>query len=282
MKRLLILILLCISCRVLAEENQFTRISTYAINSVNPTPITNPNGAQFPGYRSENQLIIYTPDYGMYTGTNEFGREATVTSGVVFGFNGANSYIPINGYVISGHGEAKKWINQNLIEGAKVNINLVTNTVESIITPESYLYKAEHKLNEVKKTILFYKRTLPNYQYNSSLKYYTASVNKYQAARYLIEQGMFEKAMNELNASLSLSEKAFYYAIPAMAGELHGVWIRPIEKNASEIKDTIEKLKNTGIDNIFLETYYHGYTIFPSSTMANYGITAQQIGRAHV
>lgn len=273
---LTLFLLLLISSGVLAEDNKFTRISTIKISAVNPTPQTNPAGESFPGYRGGNQLIIYTPEYGTYTGTNEFGREATVIDNKVFSFNGANSYIPPGGFVISGHGEAKKWINRNLIEGATVRINPESNTIDSIIMPESYLYKAERKLNEVQKTILQYKRSIPCYEYSSAQKHYTAALEQFQSAKYYLSQNDYKNAMLNLNSSLLFSQKAFYSAIPAMSSELHGIWIRPVEKSPAQIAATLDTLKKTGIDNVFLETYYQGYTIYPSSIMTNYGLTPQR------
>ncbi len=64
------------------------------ISSINPTPDNNPSGAYYPGIRGNNQLVIYTPAYGEYTGTNEFGKEAIVIDDKVFGFCGSNCYIP--------------------------------------------------------------------------------------------------------------------------------------------------------------------------------------------
>ena len=63
--------------------------------------------------------------------------------------------------------------------------------------------------------------------------------------------------------------------IPYDSGELKGVWIRPTYFSEDEIIKTIDKIYNAGIDNIFLETYYHGKTIFPSQTMTKYGFIRQ-------
>ncbi len=276
MKNFLIVFLLIINCGVLAETEKFTRISNYNIDAVNPTAQTNSEGKIFPGFRGANQLIIYTPEFGTYTGTNEYGREATVIDGRVFSFNGANSFIPAGGYVISGHGKAKKWMNQNLIEGAFVDFNSSTKLLESLINPESYLYKAEHKLGEVQKVIVHYKKTLPGYRYTYAQKYYTASLDKLQEAKFHLSQKQYKKTVKDLNSSLLLSQKAFYFAIPSARGEFHGIWLRPTEKSRSEIARTLKKLKSTGIDNVFLETYYQGYTIFPSSIMEKYGLTCQR------
>ena len=69
--------------------------------------------SNYPGLRGPNQLVVYTPSFGLRTGTNEFGTEAIVEKNMVVRLNGADSIIPKNGFVISGHGSAKKWIIQN-------------------------------------------------------------------------------------------------------------------------------------------------------------------------
>ena len=60
-----------------------------------------------------------------------------------------------------------------------------------------------------------------------------------------------------------------------MPNELKGVWIRPTETTQSQIVSTLNKMKDIGIDNVFLETFYHGKTIFPSKTMKEYGFIVQ-------
>ena len=165
---------------------EYRRVSRYKISAVDPTFGTNKKGAYFPGYRGPDQLIVYTPKFGEYTTTNEYGKEATVRDEQVSGFNGANSYIPANGYVISGHGAAKRWINQNLIEGAFVKIDFNSMTIEAVITPQSYFYKADHRINEVKNVILDFKKTLPGYQYSSAQKYYSEALEKLEKAKYKI------------------------------------------------------------------------------------------------
>ena len=63
--------------------------------------------------------------------------------------------------------------------------------------------------------------------------------------------------------------------IPYNPQELKGVWIRPTYHSAEEIEAVLDKLSMTGINNIFIETYYHGQTIFPSRTMSEYGFIIQ-------
>jgi len=255
---------------------EYRRVSRYKIDAINPTYGSNPKGRYFPGYRGPGQLIVYKSGFGHSTGTNEYGKEATVRNGRIVSFNGADSRVPSDGYVISGHGEAKKWINQNLIEGAYVKICPDTMTIESVITPESYLYKAGRRIEEVKKVIMSYKKSLPDYQYGSAQKYYDASRERYEKAKYQVSEGDYKKALKNISSALILSEEAFYSAVPAVRNEFHGIWLRPVEQSRSEIAVTLDKLKKTGIENVFLETYYQGYTIFPSKTMQKYGLTVQR------
>ena len=258
------------------EANQCIKSSRIKINAINPTPETNPLGAYYPGFRGNNQLVVYTSTFGEYTNTNEFGKEAIIIGDKVFGFCGSNCYIPKNGFIVSGHGTAKKWINERLMEGATVKIYPNTMMLESIITPESYLYKAGQRINDSKKVIIEYKSTLPGYQSKISQNYLNKAMQKYNEARYMLDKLQYESGRDLANTALKMADMSFYYAVPAVQDELHGVWIRPIEKNQSEIAKTLDRLKKTGIDNIFLETYYQGYTIFPSMTMANYGINQQR------
>ena len=65
-------------------------------------------------------------------------------------------------------------------------------------------------------------------------------------------------------------------AIPYIKGEVKGTWIRPTETTPHQIEKTIEKMKNVGITDIFLETFYHGKTIYPSKHLKNNGVIYQR------
>ena len=67
--------------------NQATR----SISVIDPNCTNNPSCCRFPGMRGTNQLIIYTPEFGRRTNTNEFGTEALVVDGVVTQLSGANT-----------------------------------------------------------------------------------------------------------------------------------------------------------------------------------------------
>jgi len=63
--------------------------------------------------------------------------------------------------------------------------------------------------------------------------------------------------------------------IPYSSKELKGVWIRPTYYNKKDIEKVLDDIASDGINNVFIETYYHGKTIFPSRTMARHGFIKQ-------
>ena len=79
------------------------------------------------------------------------------------------------------------------------------------------------------------------------------------------------------NVSLSIeaSNDALRNIIPHKPDEMKGVWLRPVEKSPFEIRNTVKKLKKLGVNTVFLETFYHGKTIYPSQVMAKYGFVPQ-------
>ena len=82
------------------KEEKAKNSAIYPQDAISPTN-------NFPGHRGPGQLVIYNREYGKTTGTNEFGKEAVVVDDMVVALTGANSTIPKDGYVISGHGSAK-------------------------------------------------------------------------------------------------------------------------------------------------------------------------------
>jgi len=243
--------------------------STRKINAIYPTDAVNPLNT-YPGYRGPNQLVIYTREFGKTTGTNEFGKEAVVIDGVVSALTGANSNIPNhNGYVISGHGSAKKWISDNLKIGTKIEIE--DRTIKAYTTIDSYRYFAKTKIKAVEEILVSTK-----YDYMSrddKLIYNHLKKAKQQYKKSLKDNS--DNALNCAKESIENASIAFRYTLPYIKNELKGVWIRPNEKNISDIQKTLDKMQSAGINNVFIETFYHGRTIFPSRIMKEYGFEEQ-------
>ncbi len=227
----------------------------------------------FPGGRGANKLVIYTPNYGIHTGTNEFGTEAIVEENTVTSLSGADSTIPSNGLVISGHGIAKNWINQNITVGSKVYVDVFNNKITVYTTSDSYTYEARAKIKEAKSMMDYYKNSIDDYNYNLPASHIQIAENYLKIAENenknsIILKQYTQEAIDEANMAIKTS-------VPYIKNESKGVWIRPTEKNADQIIATLDNLKANGFNSVFLETYFHGKTIFPSQTMNKYGFTVQ-------
>lgn len=72
--------------------------------------------------RATDALVLYTPVHGLRTGTNQYGTEVAVGGGTVMQVQTmvGNMAIPSAGYVLSGHGAAKTWLNTYAEVGALV------------------------------------------------------------------------------------------------------------------------------------------------------------------
>lgn len=237
----------------------------YPINAIDPTMVTNTVASFYPGLRGSNQMVVYTPAFGLRTGTNEFGTEAIVDGNIVTSISGADSIIPSDGLVISGHGSAKKWMNENVILGSKVYVNKDAKTLTVYVTSDSFLYGAKQKISEAQDMLGYYKQL--SYLYDSKKPYlYIEKANDY------LDKAQRDPKDVQKYSSLAIqaANKALSNSLPFDKNEFKGIWIRPTETTPEAIIDSIEKIQQSGIDNILLETYFHGKTIFPSKTMDNY------------
>lgn len=244
--------------------------SMYRIDVVDPKVSTNMKGFNYPGLRGANQLVIYTPAFGYSTNTNEYGTEAIVIGDTVTSLSGADSLIPANGLVISGHGQAKKWINENIMVGAKISIDLEKKTITSYITSDTFLYTARERIKEVQNMMLYYVQNTVNYNSKRTEQNISKANDFIQKA-----QKNSEDAQKYASRAIDYANLAMSTVVPYDAKELKGVWIRPTFYNEKDITQTLDQLAAIGINNIFLETYYHGKTIFPSQTMTKYGFIRQ-------
>lgn len=252
------------------DKNGIISQSCYKIDNIYPSKIVGAQGLIYPGNRGVNQLVIYERNFGKHTGTNEYGREAIVKNGTVTQIAGANSTIPSDGFVISGHGTAKKWMSDNIKVGTHVKINPDNMQIIVFTDVESYRYFALEKIKEVEKIVK--SSSNKNLSENQKLikKYLKYAKKNYKKARKNTSKGL-SFAMK----SLEYSDMALIYSLPYDKNELKGVWLRPVDKTRSEIVKTLDELQNAGINTVFLETFFHGKTIFPSDTMKKYGFVAQ-------
>lgn len=244
--------------------------SKRVVDSVNPTPYSNKAASYLPGARGVNQLVLYTKDYGERTHTNEFGMEAIIVGNTVTELSGADSFIPADGAVISGHGLGKTWITSNISVGTKVYYDQTTGVITTYTTSDSYIFEARHKIDEAKNMITYYKNANPRYDVNAPQSYIKDAENYLKKV-----EKRPDEAQKYSRLAINSANTALKSIIPYKNTEFKGVWLRPTETSEQAIINSIKRIKKSGIDNIFIETYFHGRTIFPSKTMESYGFIAQ-------
>ena len=254
-----------------AESNEVVfNQSMFKVDVVDPAISTNWRGINYPGLRGANQLVIYTPSFGFRTGTNEFGTEAVVIGDTVTSLSGADSLIPANGFVISGHGQAKKWINENIMVGSKIFLDLDKKIITSYITSDTFLFAAKDRIQEVQNMIAFYAQTYAGYNSKKTEQELNRAKDYINRAE---KNG--ENSQKYSSRAIEFANSAMASVIPYDSKELKGVWIRPEYYCRPEIEEVLDKIEKSGFDSIFIETYYHGKTIYPSKVMENYGFIKQ-------
>ncbi|MDH4197904.1 MAG: phosphodiester glycosidase family protein [Candidatus Aminicenantes bacterium] len=84
------------------------------------------NGVNRP--RLDDDLILFTPDFHRTTLTGPNGIEAVVAAGLIVAIHdGAGSRaIPADGFVLSAHGTARRWVREHLRPGTSVEVRTVT------------------------------------------------------------------------------------------------------------------------------------------------------------
>lgn len=231
------------------------------------------NSSIFPGGRGADELIIYTPNFGIHTGTNEFGTEAIVEDNTVTALSGADSTIPKNGIVISGHGVAKNWITKNISVGSKIYVDIFNKTITAYTTSESYTFEAKAKIKEAQSMIDYYKNNIKDYNYTTPEGHIRTAENYLKIAEN--EKQNSAVLSQYTHEAIDAANMAIKTSLPYIKEEMRGTWVRPTETSKEQIISTLENMKSNGFNNIFLETYFHGKTIFPSKTMNKYGFTVQ-------
>ncbi|WP_159615379.1 glycoside hydrolase family 10 protein [Arthrobacter zhaoguopingii] len=251
------------------------------IDATDPTAASHPGGVDpasgncYPGCRGAEQLIVYTAASGRpTTKTNDYGYEVTVVDGRVVTRGGNNREIPADGMVISGHGGRGAWLSSNAVPGAKVAIEGSTLTVT--IDESTYMYGAEQALTRAGDSLTAAGQsclTIDN----------EGSAAAAAEARSLLDQAAAASEAGDVDAAVALAERAreqaelaWYRTAESRPVEGRGMWVRPTETTPAQIAKTLDQIGAAGVNMVFLETVFQGYTIYPSAVAKDNGITAQR------
>ncbi|MGL5347595.1 MAG: glycoside hydrolase family 10 protein [Peptostreptococcaceae bacterium] len=282
----------------------------YKLAAINPNEINNPGGVEspgnpYPGFRGQDQLIIYTSEYEMETtGTNDYGAEivveGTLEEGVIVSKGGNNNKIPEEGYILSGHGEAASFLVNDGMIGASVSVDMENDNVVISITPKSLLVSAKSSYEDASKSLEDAKLRLLDIDYEESeinLKRSEEHLKNATELAKIIEMGDTSsevqfKFLDEVEAIEKTSLNTQYFATESRVVDARGLWHRPSETNLQQVTKTLDELKENNINMLFIETLYDGYTIYPTKNEvitqrdnfknANYGEYGNDLLKAFV
>lgn len=215
--------------------------------------------------RNADFLVIYDKA-GTTTNTNQWGFEVIVEEGVVRVLGGNNNLVPTksNSYVISGHGDSAKWLQNNIKLGMKVSFDSDTNMLTFEFDSES---AADGVLMEIQTIEIDFANALSEYRYvdfktigediEELKNEFNEKLDAYKKDKDSLE---LDKACNKAQAkldelSLILSE--------SRTVEYRGVWIRPTQTSKEAVDAVVEDLYDNGINQIYIETLYGGFMIMP-------------------
>ena len=258
---------------------------------INPTPEANPAGMEtedtpYPAYRGDGQTIIYKDGWkyndAAGTGTNVYGFEAAVNAeGTVVEIGVNVSAIPEGGYVISGHGKGRDFIRANIVRGATVVLDEEAKTYTVTTTLNSYY---ENLVTEVSSIVTVAENRIRQlYDVDTEkLNQYISEVDKALADLKLIKEEIetsmdagnwsdeerLSNLMNYNNYQLKverLQRKIQVASAESKPVSVRGVWHRPVEKNYAQLEQTVATYAKVGINTVFVETWYGGYSSFRST-----------------
>lgn len=95
-----------------------------------------------------------------------------------------------------------------------------------------------------------------------------------EEARQLAATDM-QRCLTKATLASTEAWEGYLHSLPSRVAEARGVWYRPIEKSREEVSRTLDRIQAAGFNELYLETWLWGYTIFPSHTAMRHGIEAQ-------
>lgn len=214
--------------------------------------------------RGADQFIVYTPEFSRRnTGTNAYGAEVVVEEGYVTSVGGNNSTIPSNGLVISGHGSAREWLEKNAPMGARVSLKGKEITIA--VDADSYVHAAERAIEQLDSATLDAAAKLLDVPYPSLWNRLDELKRELAEAKASLARGDQKQAIHMAKNIQDAAALAANLTLPSQPAELRGVWHRPAERSPAEVAQVLDRLAASGVNAVFLETFYWGRTIYPSA-----------------
>ncbi|GEN56160.1 hypothetical protein GCM10012290_06860 [Halolactibacillus alkaliphilus] len=231
----------------------------------NPDGWDDINNRPYDGFRGANQLIIYDESYGEpSTLTNAYGYEVIVEGSQIVKRAGNNSLIPSNGYVLSGHGDKAKWLQDNAKLNADVLINKEKEQLIITITPETFINRANNIIEEMTSILENAKTQFLDVPLEEIENKILLAKDMKASILDEIETKQYDQAVLSTNRLEEMASEVNNLATESRIVEHRAVWIRPNETTKQEVRANLEKVKKANLNQVYLETWWGGYTIYPS------------------
>ncbi|MBO5914879.1 MAG: family 10 glycosylhydrolase [Clostridia bacterium] len=215
--------------------------------------------------RQTDSIVIYNKR-GTHTGTNDWGYEVVCTNGVVVALGGNNNQVPHSpdSFVVSGHGAAVTWLQNNVKLGMSVSYDEAKKTVTFSYDEGAAIAGMELCLGNLWTAYNEALERFDNFDYVAA----KAAIDKIDA-----DANAAKKAYKETKDKVLLSERskarepaasdAMLLISESKTVEYRGVWIRPTDTSAAQVEETVQKLYEQGINLICVETLYDCTMIMP-------------------
>lgn len=239
---------------------------SYNYDFINPNKLTNPNGYYAPACRGADQLIIYDNNNEFltnkkHTGTNPYGIEAAVNSkGIVVDVNDRVK-TPKNGFVLSGHGKAHRFIQENIMLGSVIEVDY-QNKIINVITDKYHCLYVDFK-NKLSASLKKYNKAI-NEGYVIDKNKVSSLFNKINEIYSFFKS--FNKQKNKdkkkfiklYNKSCKFFDLLYLHTSKSSRIGSRNIWMRPFEQNLEEILHTLNVCKRCNINGIYVEAFYNG------------------------
>ena len=215
--------------------------------------------------RNTNTLIIYNR-IGTYTNTNEWGYEVVCTAGVVTAMGGNNNQVPHTkgSFVVSGHGDAVTWLQENVKLGMSVSYDEAKKVVTFAYDEAAVSKGMEMLVPSLEEQLKAAKARYDYIDYAAAEKaikdldtYITSAIKDYKKNKDAskLSDARLEAEQKASDVALLISE--------SRTVQYRGVWIRPTETSEAAVKANVKKLYDNGINMICIETLYSCTMIMP-------------------
>lgn len=227
----------------------------------------NPTGRQYPGGRGADQLIVYTPEYGTRTGTNEYGVEALVVQDVVVRMGGNDSEIPENGFVLSGHGTSREWMHDHIKPGRRITLDRENKQLTVITDSESRLLEMRLEISNADQRYRISWEQLPQDIRDIAGVLRDSMRQEIHLASLELNQQNYEAAGRSLDKLSEMVHRYWALASPSPLVETRGFWDRLIDQSPEGIAELMDSLAEAGVNLYLPETLYNGGSLYPSEVV---------------